>query len=104
LFAWIDCYQGILKILIQASGLAAGKGVILPETVAEAVQGLKEIMVDSSFGSAGEQVVVEEKLVGEEVSCLAFCDGYTIIPMPGAQDHKRALNGDKGLNTGTLNR
>ncbi len=82
--------------------MAAGKGVILPESLEEAIQGLKEIMVDASFGSAGQEVVIEERLSGEEVSCLAFSDGYTVIPMPGAQDHKRAYNGDKGPNTGGM--
>ncbi|KAI9106270.1 phosphoribosylglycinamide synthetase [Phlyctochytrium arcticum] len=90
------------QYVIKASGLAAGKGVLLPETTAEAIDGLKSIMVDNVFGTAGAEVVIEERLSGEEVSVLAFSDGYTIIPMPAAQDHKRALDGDKGLNTGGM--
>lgn len=81
--------------------MAAGKGVILPETKQEAIKGLESIMLNAEFGQAGDQVVIEERLEGEEVSCLAFCDGYTVVPMPGAQDHKRVFNGDKGPNTGT---
>ncbi|KAJ3302744.1 hypothetical protein HDV03_004629, partial [Kappamyces sp. JEL0829] len=90
------------KFVIKASGLAAGKGVILPETLEEAVAGLSSIMVDSAFGEAGQEVIIEERLEGQEVSCLAFSDGYTVIPMPGAQDHKRAYNGDQGPNTGGM--
>lgn len=82
--------------------MAAGKGVILPETKQEAIKGLESIMLNSEFGSAGDQVVIEERLEGQEVSCLAFCDGYTVVPMPGAQDHKRVGNGDTGLNTGGM--
>jgi len=82
----------------KASGLAAGKGVILPETKEEALNGLKEIMVDKIFGNAGEEVVIEEYLEGEEVSVLAFSDGYTIVPFPPSQDHKRAYDGDKVMN------
>jgi phosphoribosylamine--glycine ligase/phosphoribosylformylglycinamidine cyclo-ligase len=98
--AYVRSYKG--KLVIKASGLAAGKGVLLPETVEEAVEGLKSIMLDSVFGSAGTEVVIEERLEGEEVSCLAFCDGYTVIPLPGAQDHKRAYDGDEGPNTGGM--
>ena len=76
--------------------------MLLPETRQEAIQGLRSILVDSIFGQAGAQVVIEERLEGEEVSILAFTDGYTIVPMPAAQDHKRALNGDQGLNTGGM--
>ena len=90
------------KVVIKASGLAAGKGVLLPETTAEAVEGLKSIMQDRSFGSAGDQVVIEERLEGEECSILAFTDGFSVVPLPASQDHKRALDGDKGLNTGGM--
>jgi phosphoribosylamine--glycine ligase/phosphoribosylformylglycinamidine cyclo-ligase len=83
------------KVVIKASGLAAGKGVILPETKAEAIIGLKEIMNGDLFGDAGSEVVIEERLEGEEVSCLAITDGYTVVPLPGAQDHKRAYDGDQ---------
>ncbi|KAI8892943.1 phosphoribosylglycinamide synthetase [Globomyces pollinis-pini] len=98
--SYIESFKG--EFVIKASGLAAGKGVILPETLEEAIEGLKSIMLNSEFGSAGDEVVIEERLVGEEVSCLAISDGYTIVALPGAQDHKRALNGDKGLNTGGM--
>ncbi|OBZ79442.1 Bifunctional purine biosynthetic protein ADE1 [Grifola frondosa] len=90
------------KVVLKASGLAAGKGVLIPETEEEAVAGLKEIMVDNVFGPAGSEVVVEEFMTGPEVSVLAFSDGYTITPLPAAQDHKRIGEGDTGLNTGGM--
>ncbi|ETW87093.1 hypothetical protein HETIRDRAFT_468888 [Heterobasidion irregulare TC 32-1] len=90
------------KVVLKASGLAAGKGVLIPETVDEAIEGLKEIMVENVFGSAGDEVVIEELLVGPELSVLAFSDGYTIVPLPAAQDHKRIGEGDTGPNTGGM--
>ncbi|KAF9448190.1 bifunctional purine ADE1 [Macrolepiota fuliginosa MF-IS2] len=90
------------RVVLKASGLAAGKGVLIPETTEHALAGLKEIMVDRAFGSAGNEVVIEEYLEGPEVSVLAFSDGYTIVPLPPAQDHKRIGEGDTGLNTGGM--
>lgn len=90
------------KVVLKASGLALGKGVLLPETKEEALEGLKEIMVSKTFGSAGEEVVIEEFIQGQELSVLAFCDGYTILPLPAAQDHKRIGEGDIGVNTGGM--
>jgi phosphoribosylamine--glycine ligase/phosphoribosylformylglycinamidine cyclo-ligase len=90
------------KVVLKASGLAAGKGVLIPTSTEEAIAGLREIMVDNVFGDAGSQVVVEELLEGPELSVLAFCDGYTIIPLPAAQDHKRIGEGDTGPNTGGM--
>ena len=109
------------KVVLKASGLASGKGVLIPETTEEAIAGLKEIMVARAFGAAGasqstvprmtyrqllfsigDEVVIEELLVGPEISVLAFSDGYTIVPLPAAQDHKRIGEGDTGLNTGGM--
>ncbi|KAH9178618.1 aminoimidazole ribonucleotide synthetase [Lactarius sanguifluus] len=90
------------KTVLKASGLASGKGVLIPESTEEAIAGLKEIMVARAFGAAGDEVVVEELLVGPEISVLAFSDGYTIVPLPAAQDHKRIGEGDTGLNTGGM--
>ena len=90
------------RCVIKASGLAAGKGVLIPETTVEALAALKSIMVDRDFGQAGEEVVIEEYLSGPEISILAFCDGYSVVPMPAAQDHKRIGEGDTGLNTGGM--
>lgn len=90
------------RVVLKASGLALGKGVLIPETKEEALQGLEEIMVSKAFGSAGEEIVIEEFLEGQELSVLAFCDGYTVLPLPGAQDHKRIGEGDTGLNTGGM--
>lgn len=90
------------RVVIKASGLAAGKGVLLPETKQESLEALKEIMGDRAFGSAGDEVVIEEHLEGQELSILAFSDGYTVLPMPPAQDHKRAYDGDQGPNTGGM--
>lgn len=90
------------KVVLKASGLALGKGVLLPETKEEALEGLKEIMVSKAFGKAGEEIVIEEFIQGQEISILAFCDGYTVLPLPGAQDHKRIGEGDIGLNTGGM--
>lgn len=98
--AFVEAQKG--RVVIKVSGLAAGKGVLLPESLPEAMQGLEDIFVRNVFGDAGKQVVIEERLEGEEVSLLAFTDGYTLIPMPPAQDHKRALDGDRGLNTGGM--
>ncbi|EEB08013.2 phosphoribosylamine-glycine ligase [Schizosaccharomyces japonicus yFS275] len=90
------------ELVIKADGLAAGKGVILPKTMDEAIAALESIMLDKEFGAAGKTVVVEELAEGEEISILTFCDGYTCKSLPAAQDHKRALDGDKGLNTGGM--
>lgn len=88
--------------VIKADGLALGKGVIIPETLDEAVAGVKEIMEDKIFGDSGNNVVIEEFLTGPEVSVLAFTDGKCVKPMVTSMDHKRALDGDKGLNTGGM--
>lgn len=88
--------------VIKADGLALGKGVLIPETLEEAIDGIKEIMEDKVFGVSGNTVVVEEFLTGPEVSVLAFTDGKVVKPMVSSMDHKRALDGDKGLNTGGM--
>lgn len=90
------------RVVIKADGLAAGKGVMLPSTKAEARRCLKEILVDGKFGSAGRSVLIEEFLEGEEISVLSFCDGKTFLSLPIGQDHKRALGGDEGPNTGGM--
>lgn len=91
-----------LPIVIKADGLALGKGVLICNTMNEALEGLKEMMLDQKFGTAGNTVVIEEFLEGPEVSVLSFCDGKTVVPMVSAQDHKRALDYDEGLNTGGM--
>ena len=89
-------------LVVKADGLAAGKGVIVCSTEKMALDALKQIMVDREFGEAGDQVVVEECLVGEEASFLAFTDGKTVLPLPSSQDHKPVFDDDKGLNTGGM--
>ncbi|KYK56641.1 bifunctional purine biosynthetic protein Ade1 [Drechmeria coniospora] len=89
-------------VVVKASGLAAGKGVILPRTKEEAKLGLKQLMVEKEFGAAGDEVVIEELLLGDELSVLTFCDGYTFKSLPLAQDHKRIFDGDQGPNTGGM--
>ncbi len=89
-------------IVVKASGLAAGKGVILCQNAEEGLNAVDTIMKDKSFGEAGDQVVIEEFLEGQEVSVLAFSDGNTVLLMDSAQDHKAALDGDKGPNTGGM--
>ena len=88
--------------VIKADGLALGKGVIIPENLDDAIAGVKEIMEDKIFGASGNNIVVEEFLTGPEVSVLAFTDGKCVKPMVSSMDHKRALDGDKGLNTGGM--
>ena len=89
-------------IVVKADGLASGKGAIACQTVKEALDAVKLIMEDRVFGDAGEKIVVEEFLIGEEASFLAFTDGETVLPMASAQDHKAAYDGDKGPNTGGM--
>jgi phosphoribosylamine--glycine ligase len=89
-------------IVLKADGLALGKGVLICNTKEEALEGVKSIMLDKKFGSAGSRMVIEEFMVGREVSVLSFVDGKTIRIMTSAQDHKRAQDGDKGLNTGGM--
>ena len=88
--------------VVKASGLAAGKGVIVPETTGEAAAAVRAMLVERRFGSAGEQILLEERLRGREVSVLAFCDGERFALLPPAQDHKRLLDGDEGPNTGGM--
>ncbi|KAH8803139.1 phosphoribosylglycinamide synthetase [Xylogone sp. PMI_703] len=90
------------NVVIKASGLAAGKGVIIPTSKEEAQNALKEIMLDKEFGSAGDEIVIEEYLEGDELSILTFSDGHTIQSLPPAQDHKRIFDGDQGPNTGGM--
>ena len=89
-------------VVVKASGLAAGKGVILCSNAEEARSAVQSIMQEKAFGNAGDQVVVEEFLAGQEVSLLAFTDGKTVLPLDSAQDHKAAFDGDKGPNTGGM--
>lgn len=89
-------------LVVKADGLAAGKGVIIARTEAEALDALDAMFTDHRFGEAGHTVVVEEFLEGEEVSLLCFCDGLTALPLPSAQDHKAAFDGDQGPNTGGM--
>jgi phosphoribosylamine--glycine ligase len=89
-------------IVIKADGLAAGKGVFVAENIDGAISALKLIMKERIFGEAGNKVVIEECLIGEEASFMAFCDGKTLRPMASSQDHKRIFDGDKGPNTGGM--
>ncbi len=89
-------------VVIKASGLAAGKGVIVPECADDAEAAVRQMLLDRGFGAAGAEVIIEERLTGEEISLLAFTDGATVRAMPPAQDHKRLLAGDHGPNTGGM--
>jgi len=91
-----------IPTVIKADGLALGKGVIIAQTRDEARTAVREIMLDKKFGASGNRIVVEEFLTGPEVSVLAFADGKTVVPMVSSMDHKRALDGDQGLNTGGM--
>ena len=91
-----------LPIVLKADGLALGKGVLICNTKEEAKEGVKTLMLDKQFGSAGDKIVIEEFMTGREVSVLCYCDGTHIAPMTSAQDHKRAKDGDQGLNTGGM--
>lgn len=91
-----------IPVVIKADGLALGKGVIIAETKEQAQKAVRDMMEDKVFGDSGSVVVIEEFLTGPEVSVLSFTDGKTLIPMVSSMDHKRALDGDKGLNTGGM--
>ena len=89
-------------IVVKASGLAAGKGVIVCDSLEQAKDAVKTLMLDRQFGSAGDTLIIEQRLEGVELSLLAFCDGYTAVPMVPARDHKRVFDGDEGPNTGGM--
>src|SRR3989338_1444224 len=89
-------------IVVKADGLAAGKGVIVAQTVKEAMAAVNQIMEDKEFGAAGDKVVIEECLVGEEASIIAITDGETLVPLASSQDHKRVFDNDEGPNTGGM--
>ena len=91
-----------LPVVVKADGLALGKGVVVAMTREEAVEAVKSAMLDRAFGESGARVVIEEYLEGPEVSVLSFTDGNTLVPMVSSMDHKRALDGDRGLNTGGM--
>ncbi|KAK0557296.1 Bifunctional purine biosynthetic protein ADE5,7 [Tilletia horrida] len=100
--AYIKELGGAQSAVLKASGLAAGKGVLLPETEEEAEQGVRDILVNRVFGDAGDSLLIEERLTGPELSVLAFSDGYSFVALPGCQDHKRIGEGDTGPNTGGM--
>lgn len=100
-FSYIE-QQGKYPVVIKADGLALGKGVLICENKEQAKTGLQEILEQKKFGASGNRVVVEEFLTGPEVSVLSFADGETVVPMISSMDHKRALDGDNGLNTGGM--
>ena len=91
-----------MPIVLKADGLALGKGVLICQTLEEAKEGVKTLMMDKKFGSAGDEIVIEEFMTGREVSVLSFVDGNILKIMSSAQDHKRAKDGDQGLNTGGM--
>lgn len=94
--------QQTAPVVVKADGLAAGKGVIVAETIAEAKQAVQDMMTGARFGDAGRTIVIEEFLNGEELSLMAFVEGQTVVPMVPAQDHKPVWDGDKGPNTGGM--
>ena len=94
--------QNTYPTVIKADGLALGKGVILAENEAEAVEAVREMIDNKKFGESSARIVIEEFLTGPEVSVLSFTDGKTVVPMISSMDHKRALDGDEGLNTGGM--
>ena len=103
-FAKAEAYikaQGA-PIVVKADGLAAGKGVIVAETVGQAIEAARDMLSGNKFGASGASIVVEEFMEGEEVSLFALCDGEHVLPLAGAQDHKRAFDGDTGPNTGGM--
>ncbi|AIF84223.1 phosphoribosylamine--glycine ligase [Candidatus Nitrososphaera evergladensis SR1] len=89
-------------LVVKADGLAAGKGVIMCDSTQQAIEAVDKIMIAKEFGAAGGKVVIEERLVGEEASFIALCDGKTIMPLASSQDHKRVFDGDRGPNTGGM--
>lgn len=99
--AYLDAHD-TYPLVVKADGLALGKGVLICEGKADAVAAVKSIMEDKKFGASGNQIVIEEFLTGPEVSVLSFTDGETVVPMVSSMDHKRALDGDAGLNTGGM--
>lgn len=98
--AYLDTQKA--PIVVKADGLALGKGVVVASTIEEAKNAVIEMMEGGKFGRSGARVLIEECMVGREVTVLCFCDGKTIRPMPASQDHKRVFDGDKGLNTGGM--
>jgi phosphoribosylamine--glycine ligase len=94
--------QNRFPIVIKADGLALGKGVLICQDLAQAKQAVESMLLDKKFGASGARIVVEEFLTGPEVSVLAFCDGERVVPMVSSMDHKRALEGDRGPNTGGM--
>ena len=90
------------QLVVKADGLAAGKGVIVCDDKKQALAAVDSMMIDKEFGKAGERVVIEERMVGEEASFIALCDGRTVVPLASSQDHKRVFDGDKGPNTGGM--
>ena len=98
--AYLDAQQA--PIVVKADGLALGKGVVVAQTIDEAKQAVREMMEGGKFGRSGARVLIEECMLGREVTVLCFCDGKTIVPMVASQDHKRVFDGDKGPNTGGM--
>lgn len=90
------------QVVVKADGLAAGKGVLICDDIAQARAAVEKIMVERAFGAAGQRLVIEERLVGPEISILAWCDGQTVVPIIPARDHKRAYDNDEGPNTGGM--